>query len=58
MQDKILRRNKVVDYSKIKKTTIRKKTIAEQFKKKKSIKSVNKDMFKIDFFNQKIIKYN
>lgn len=57
IKKRTIKKKKVVGYFEIEKKTIKKKKVAKHFKKKKT-EDENKNMFKIGFFDQKIIKCN
>ena len=55
MQKRILGKNRVTNYSKIREKSIKRNKVAE-YSEKKRIKSANKDIFEISFFDQRIKK--
>lgn len=58
MQKRVLERNKITNHSEIEERIIRKNKIARYFKREREIKSANRNINKVSFFNQRIIKCN
>lgn len=53
-----LGKNKVINHFEIEKEVIKKNRIAGHSKSKEEMKNANRNIFKISFFNWKMIKYN
>lgn len=58
IKEKALTKNKPASQTKIEKRTIKKNRVAEYFQRGEERENINKDISKISFLNQRIIKYN